>query len=295
MKRFHRVAVLMGGPSSEREVSLRSGQAVAEALREGGYDVQAVDVTDRSLALPAGIEAVFIALHGAYGEDGTVQEELGRRGIPYTGPGPEASRNAFDKEATKRLLRAAGIPTAAYEQLRPGAGHTLPLPLVVKPAREGSSIGIHRVFREEEWAPALEDAFRHDDKVFAEAYIPGRELTVGVLDDRVLPIVEIVAPDGWYDYGSKYTRGACRYLVPAPVTDAERVAAQDWARRAFDTLGCRGMSRVDFRMTTGGELFVLEINTIPGCTETSLLPKAAAADGLPFPALCELILSRATV
>ena len=285
----------MGGPSEEREVSLKSGAAVAEALRQGGYDVAAIDVTARRLDIPVGIDAVFIALHGAYGEDGGVQEELTRRAIPYTGPGPEASRIAFDKELTKQLARQHGIPTADYEVLRRGDQRRMAPPLVVKPARQGSSIGVHPVFSEAEWPDAFADALRHDDKVLAEAYIAGREFTVGVLDERILPIVEIVVANGWYDYETKYVRGADRYLVPAPLSEAQAAELRQWARRTYDAAGCRGMSRIDFRMTDEARLYLLEINTIPGFTETSLLPKAAAQDGLTFEALCERIVSRATV
>lgn len=285
----------MGGPSAERDVSLRSGEAVAKALAEAGYDVRPIDVTGYVLDLPADIEAVFIAMHGAFGEDGRVQAELTNRGLPFTGPGAEASRIAFDKELTRQLAGAHGIPTAAGEVLHRGDTRTLPLPLVVKPARQGSSIGVHRVFEEAAWPAAFADALTYDDKVVVEAFIAGRELTVGVLDERVLPIVEVQAPEGWYDYEAKYTRGSSRYLVPAPLTDEQRVACQALARRAYDAAGCRGMSRIDFRLDEAGAFYLLEINTIPGFTETSLLPKAAAQDGLTFAALCERVLSRAAV
>lgn len=283
----------MGGPSAERDVSLRSGAAVVTALRQAGYTVHAVDVTARALDIPAGVEAVFIALHGAYGEDGGVQAELRRRGLPFTGPGENASRVAIDKEATKRLAERHGVPTAAFEVLRPGETRTLALPVVVKPACEGSSIGVHRVLNEADWEAAIADTWRHDARAIVERYIPGRELTVGVLDELILPAVEIVAPDGWYDYGAKYTAGACQYRVPAPLDDATTEAARHWARRTFDALGCRGVSRVDFRLDPAGSLFMLEVNTIPGFTETSLLPKAAAQAGISFGDLCARLLSRA--
>ncbi|MDA0578222.1 MAG: D-alanine--D-alanine ligase [Verrucomicrobia bacterium] len=295
MTKYKKVAVLMGGPSAEREVSLRSGAAVAEALRQTGHDVHAIDVTGRELHIPSDVDAVFIALHGTYGEDGAVQAELTRRGMPFTGPGEAASRIAFDKELTKHLAATHGIPTAPYEVLRQGDARALPVPLVVKPARQGSSIGVHPVFTEAQWPDAFADALRHDDKVIAEAFIPGREFTVGVLDETLLSIVEIVVENGWYDYETKYVRGANRYLVPAPLTASQAAACHGWARRTYDAAGCRGMSRIDFRMTDAGDWYLLEINTIPGFTDTSLLPKAAAQDGLPFPALCERVLSRATV
>lgn len=294
MQRFQTIAVLMGGVSAERDVSLRSGRAVATALRQAGYSVHEVDVTTRALEIPAGVQAVFIALHGAYGEDGEVQAELRRRGLPFTGPGEAASRVAIDKEATKRLAVQHGIPTAAFEILRRGDSRTLALPVVVKPACEGSSIGVHRVLEASEWEAAIEDTWRHEARAVVERYVAGRELTVGVLDELILPAVEIVAPGGWYDYGAKYTPGACRYLVPAPLDAGVADAARHWARRTFDVLGCRGVSRVDFRLDDSGALFLLEVNTIPGFTETSLLPKAAAQSGLAFGALCERLLSRAS-
>ena len=295
MSRFNKIAVLMGGPSAEREVSLRSGAAVVAALRQTGRDVREIEVHAPPPEIPADVEAVFIALHGTYGEDGGVQSELARRGLPYTGPGVEASRNAFDKEITKRLALARGIPTAEYRLVQRGDGPPLPLPLVVKAARQGSSIGVHLVKTEAEWAPAVADAFKYDDKVFAEVFIPGREFTVGVLDELVLPVVEVMAPDGWFDYKAKYTGGASRYEVPARLDEAAGKLCQRYAREAFDALGCRGMSRVDFRMTGAGAFNLLEVNTIPGFTDTSLLPKAAAKAGISFVELCDRIMDRACV
>ncbi len=296
MKRKREVAVLLGGPSAEREVSLKSGEAVAAALRRVGHTVHAVDVTAARLPpLPAGVEVVFIALHGAYGEDGGVQAELTGLGLPYTGSDARASRLAFDKALTKQEALRLDLPTAPFEVLEPGAATTLPLPVVVKPLCQGSSIGVHRVDRPEDWAAALADAAAAEGRALVERYIPGRELTVGVLDELVLPAVEIEAPEGWYDFQAKYTRGACRYQVPAPLAPALAAAAGALARRAFDGLGCRGVARVDFRLDPEGALWLLEVNTIPGFTETSLLPKAAAAAGLTFEALCERLLERAAV
>ena len=284
----------MGGPSAEREVSLRSGTAVAGALRQRGYAVTEVDVPGPGFTLPAGSDAAFIALHGTFGEDGDLQAELDARDIPYTGSGAVASRTAFDKVATKDCALACGVPTADYRLVRPGDAPPLPLPVVVKPARQGSSIGVHRVFAPADWDAAVNDAFTFDDKVLAETFVPGRELTVGVLDEDVLPAVEIVTPEGgWYDYQSKYTRGVCEYRVPASLPEALSERLRKEARKIYAALGCRGMARVDFRLTAAGEPFLLEVNTIPGFTETSLLPKAAAVAGFPFPVLCERILSRA--
>lgn len=287
---FRRIAVLMGGPSAEREVSLASGRAVSSALRGLGYEVIDIDVIDRSLNLPDGIDAVFIALHGEFGEDGGVQEILEQRGIPFTGSGSEASRAAFDKIQSKRIFERSGISTARYEVLRRGDRRTLKLPVIVKPPRQGSSIGLSRVMDETMWEAALDTVFSHDEEALVEAFIPGRELTVGIVDDQVLPVVEIRAPDGCYDYKAKYTKGMTEYLVPAPISPDEMRRCQELAWRTYTALGCRGMGRVDIRMTPEGHAYVLEMNTIPGFTETSLLPKAARAAGLEFPALCDKIL-----
>lgn len=282
---------MKGGPSAEREVSLASGAAVANALRARGYDVAEVDVTTPSLALPDGVEAVFIALHGTFGEDGELQALLEKRGIPFTGSGSVASRRAFDKVATKRTFELRGISTARYEVLKKGDVRTLRLPVVVKPPRQGSSIGLSKVFTESEWAPAMETALAFDSEVLVEAFIPGAELTVGIVGDQVLPVVEIRAPDGYYDFRAKYTKGLTEYLVPAPLDGEQTRMCQSLAWRTYEALGCRGLGRVDIRLTPDGHAYVLEINTIPGFTETSLLPKAARAAGLEFGELCETILN----
>ncbi|MEI7435543.1 MAG: D-alanine--D-alanine ligase [bacterium] len=292
---FRRIAVLKGGPSSEREVSLRSGAAVANGLREAGYEVVEVDVTKARVALPAGIDAVFIALHGAYGEDGGVQADLEKRGVPYAGSNPQASRVAFDKRLTKAAFDAAGIATPAWEVLSDPAARKLPLPVVLKPPCQGSSIGIHRVFRHAEWAAAFADAIQYDGEVLVEDYLPGRELTVGILGDEALPVVEIRAPRGNYDYVSKYTKGRTCYLVPAPLSVSETRQAQMLGLAAFRVLGCAGFGRTDIRLDPRGRMGVLEVNTIPGFTETSLLPKAAAIAGYTFSELCDRILRFAAV
>jgi D-alanine-D-alanine ligase len=288
-KRFNQVAVLMGGPSSERAVSLRSGAAVAKGLRERGYEVAEVVVgEDCSFALPAGIEAAFVAMHGKFGEDGTIQALLRARGIPHTGSSPEASARAFDKSQSKPVMAAAGIPTPAYELLREGAARTLPLPVVVKPVRQGSSVGISRVFREEDWPGAFSAALAYDDTVLVEEFIPGRELTVGVVGDVVLPVVEITAD--FFDYHTKYTPGAAAHLIPADIPQETARACQAAALATFRALGCSGMGRVDIRLRPDGRFFVLELNNIPGFTEVSLLPDAARVHGWSFPELCERIL-----
>jgi D-alanine-D-alanine ligase len=293
-QKFKKVAVLMGGPSAEREVSLRSGAAVARGLRAAGYAVDEVDARDGSLKFHADVEAVFVALHGTFGEDGEVQAQLRARQMPYTGSGAEASRRAFDKLQSKRVFVEAGIPTPEYAVLTAVAACPLPLPVVVKPTRQGSSIGLHCVRAESDWAAALADALRYGP-VLVERFIPGRELTVGLLGDAALPVVEVRAPEGWYDYGAKYTQGRTDYLVPAPLTGAQTLRCQDLARRVFQSLDCRDLGRVDFRLSPTDELFVLEMNTIPGFTQTSLLPKAALAAGIDFAALCDRIMQRATV
>ncbi len=294
-KKFSKVGVLMGGPSAEREVSLKSGAAVARGLRTAGYAVEEIVLETEVLDLPDGLDAVFIAMHGAYGEDGTAQALLRDRGMPYIGAGPEASRLAFDKVATKERLIELGIPTPPYEVLRAGHERTLALPVILKPSLQGSSIGLHRVDREEDWQPALQEAMQHGDELLVEAYIEGRELTVGVVCDEVMPVVEIRAPNGNYDYTAKYTAGMTEYLSPAPLAPDVEAACRDFALRTYHALGCEGLARIDFRMSENGDLFVLELNTIPGFTETSLLPKAAAAAGVDFPALCSRILESASV
>ncbi|MBN1558297.1 MAG: D-alanine--D-alanine ligase [Lentisphaerae bacterium] len=290
---FRNVAVLLGGPSAEREVSLRSGAAVVQGLREAGYRARPVDVRDEAFDLPPDCEAVFIALHGAFGEDGRAQALLDARQIPYTGSGAAASRAAFDKAATKRILDAHGIRTPAYEILRNGAARRLPLPVVVKPTRQGSTIGVHRVRRAGDEAAAVRDAFTYGPEVLVERYIAGRELTVGIVGGTALPVLEIVAPEGWYDYGAKYTAGRTAYKVPAPLDDRTAQTCREMALRTFRALNCRGFARVDFRLGEDGCPYVLELNTIPGFTETSLLPKAAAAAGIAFAPLCGRIMELA--
>lgn len=292
---FARVGVLMGGPSAEREVSLKSGAAVARGLREAGYQVAEIDLPGPELQLADDVEAVFIALHGAFGEDGTVQAMLAERGIPFTGSDAMASRAAFDKAATKRVLDREGIPTPPYQVLGNGDPRRLDFPLVVKPTLQGSSIGLHRLSDDTRWDEALADVRRYDGEVLVEAFIEGPELTVGLVGDTVLPVLEIRAPGGCYDYEAKYLSGQTEYLVPAPIPEPVAEACCRWARASFRALGCRGLARVDFMMDREGRLFVLEVNTIPGFTETSLLPKAAAAAGISFSELCTRIMESASV
>lgn len=286
--------MLKGGPSTEREVSLKSGTAVAQGLRTAGYEVVEIDVRERELTLPERVDGVFIALHGAFGEDGEIQAQCESRRIPYTGSGPDASRSSFDKRLSKEVFVRAGIPTPAYEVLGPGDRRTLALPVVVKPPCQGSTIGISRVTREEDWEAAFAGALRYDGQVLVETFIPGREFTVGIVGDTVLPVIEILAPDGWYDYDAKYREGQSRHLCPAPLDATTAARCQAIALEAFRALNCRGLGRVDFRRHDNGSLYVLELNNIPGFTRTSLLPEAAQAAGIGFAQLCQRIMELAT-
>jgi D-alanine-D-alanine ligase len=285
-RRYKKVAVLMGGVASEREVSLRSGRAVAQGLREGGYVVEEVDVTSEVLAIPEGVEAVFIALHGCFGEDGGVQRVLESLNMPYTGSGVESSRVSFDKVLTRDVLMREGIPVAAGELLVDAAQRTLPLPVVVKPPREGSSVGCHLVSKEADWPSAFEDAAQFSGDALVESYIPGRELTVGIVGGEVFPVIEICTASTWYDFEAKYVTGTTRYVVPAEVEPAVAKRCQELALKTFNALGAEGLGRVDFRLNPANEPFVLELNSIPGFTASSLLPKAAAAVGIGFSELC---------
>jgi D-alanine-D-alanine ligase len=285
----HRIAVLKGGPSAEREVSLRSGAAAAEALREAGYEVGEVVVDDAGFVVPEGTDLAFLALHGTFGEDGQIQKILAARGIPYTGAGAEVSRIAFDKEKTKEKLRRHGVPTPEGQLVRRLEEITLPLPLFIKPNAPGSSVGTHPVTTREEMASALADALKFDTDALVERFIRGRELTIGVLGDEVLPIVEIHPLDGFYDYANKYTKGRTEYFCPAPLPGAISSLVRQYALAAHRAIGDTVYSRIDFLLEDDLLPSCLEINTIPGMTATSLLPKAAAAAGITFPQLCRRI------
>jgi D-alanine-D-alanine ligase len=290
------ITVMLGGPSAEREVSLRSGKAVAAALRAGGHSVHELDPKEPGWALPAGTQVVFLALHGAYGEDGTVQEELERLGIPYTGAGPEASRIAFDKVLTKERCIEAGIATPRFTVLnQPGASWPLGWqpPVVLKPVRQGSSVGLKFVDQVAQWSGALAEAFQHDTRVLMEERIVGRETTVGILAGEALPVVEVRPRQGVYDYTTKYTPGASEYLCPAPLNPQLTTRVQAAALGAFRAVGARDYGRVDVMVRHDDEPFVLEVNTLPGMTETSLLPKAAAARGLSYGELCQKMIDLA--
>jgi len=285
-RKFRKVAVLKGGVSSEREVSLLSGAAVAQGLHEGGYEVAEADIVSRDFSIPEGVEAVFVALHGEFGEDGGIQQVLAGMGLPFTGSGAGSSRVSFDKVLTRERLAANGIPVPRGEVLRVSADRAIPLPLVVKPPCEGSSVGCHIVSSEAGWEAAFADAVRFSGDALVEEYIPGRELTVGVVDGQVLPVVEIQPASEWYDYEAKYVTGETQYTVPAKLDTETAAGLQSIALKTFECLGAEGFGRIDFRLSPEGKPYVLELNTIPGFTATSLLPKAAQAAGIGFSELC---------
>lgn len=290
------ITVLLGGPSAEREVSLRSGAGVAKALRSLGHHVTEVDPKKGTFSLPKKTDVVFLALHGTYGEDGVVQQQLEKLGVPYTGCDSEASRIAFDKVLTKQRCIDAGIPTARFIVIEsdktPWPMGWQP-PVVVKPVRQGSSVGLQFVDRVADWSDAVREAFRYDSQLLAEEKILGRETTVGILADAPLPVVEVRPKSGGYDYRNKYTAGNTDYFCPADFDGLATRAIQDAALGAFRAIGGRDYGRVDVMVRPNGEPIVLEVNTLPGMTETSLLPKAAAAAGLDYAALCQRMIDLA--
>jgi len=284
------ITVMLGGTGDESEVSLRTGAAVAGALRSLGYAVTELNPKTPAWTLPAATDLVFLALHGAYGEDGTVQQQLEELGVPYTGCGPEASRVAFDKVLTKQRCLEAGLPTARFVVVdsteTPWPRGWQP-PVVIKPVRQGSSVGLQFVERVADWAAALTESLRFDTRVLVEEKISGRETTVGILAGEALPVVEVRPRQGAYDYRNKYTVGNTEYFCPAPFDQETTARLQAAALGAFRALGGRDYARVDVMVRENGEPVVLEVNTLPGMTETSLLPKAAAAAGLDYPSLCQ--------
>jgi D-alanine-D-alanine ligase len=284
------ITVMLGGPSAEREVSLRSGQAVARALRSLGHTVGELDPRDDSWTLPSDTEAVFLVLHGTYGEDGTVQRRLEELGVPYTGCDPDASRVAFDKVLTKQRCLSAGVPTARFAVFdKPDVSWPMGWqpPVVLKPVCQGSSVGLQFVERVADWGAALDEALRHDSRVLMEERIVGRETTVGILAGEALPVVEVRPRQGAYDYTNKYTAGNTEYFCPAPLDAATTRRIQEAGLGAFHAIGGRDYSRVDIMVRPNGDPVVLEVNTLPGMTETSLLPKAAAAAGIGYAELCQ--------
>lgn len=293
-----RIAVLMGGKSAEREVSLKTGSAVAAALKANGHEIVEIDAAGDLAAelAEAAPEIAFIALHGRWGEDGTVQGMLEMMGIPYTGSGVAASALAMDKILSKILFIAKGIPTPGYALLGPGQGASdigLKPPFVIKPPREGSTIGITIVKNSEEAQAAVAEARKFADVLLVEEFVEGRELTVGVLDGRPLPIVEIAPESGFYDYHSKYTAGRTNYYCPADLDPETAARVGEAGRNAYLALGCAGAARVDVILDGAKNPWVIEVNTIPGMTPTSLLPKAAKAAGMDFSRLVEEMLKSA--
>lgn len=299
-----RVGVLYGGRSAERDVSIMSGQGVHEALQSAGVDAHLFDTGERSLAdlSSAGFDRVFIALHGRYGEDGTLQGALELLGLPYTGSGPMASSLAMDKTMTKRVWLQHGLPTPAFEALDAESDlRTVPdrlgLPLILKPPHEGSTVGITKVTGYSDMADGYAQAARFDDEVLAEQFISGRELTVAVLGTgraaRALPVIEIVAPGGNYDYEHKYFSDETQYFCPANLPEDVARHVADIAERAYRALGCSGWGRIDFMLDADNRPWLLEANTSPGMTSHSLVPMAAKAVGMSYAELCVSILSEA--
>lgn len=291
-----KIAVLKGGPGSEREVSLRSALTVERSLQEAGAaEVIPVDVRDSSFTLPDGIHIAFNIIHGTYGEDGQIQKELEARGVKYTGEGVEVSHRAFDKILSKEAFIAAGVPTPGFEKVKAGAQPTMKLPMVVKAPREGSSVGVYIIKEASELAPALTGVAQYAEEFFVEEYVQGRELTVGVVGDLALPIIEICPKEGFYDFRNKYPwlspGGAADHYCPAELTESTTKMVQELALRAHRALGCEVYSRVDVLLSESGEPYVIELNTIPGMTDSSLLPEAAGVAGIQLPELVTRIVN----
>jgi D-alanine-D-alanine ligase len=297
------IGVLMGGCSSEREVSLRSGNAVVEALQSRGHKVVPIDLQweDGRELDGVHLDVAFIALHGRFGEDGRLQQILQKRGIPYTGSGPEASRAAMDKVEAKRLFKLKSVETPPHRVIARGdsidlmehAARALGYPVVLKPRAEGSSVGVTVHEDRGTLLDGAAECFRHDSIGLMEKFIQGRELTVGILDGKALPIIELRPKSRFFDFKAKYQSPDTEYIVNPPLSDLDRRRISKAAKEAHDALGCEGMSRVDLILTPFCSVHVLEVNTIPGLTARSLLPKAAAAAGYEFPDLCWKIIDLA--
>ncbi len=296
-----KIAVLMGGPGSERDVSLATGRGVSKALRSLGADIVDVDVRDENFLLPEDVDLAFITIHGTFGEDGQLQKILEDRGVAYTGDGVEESLIAFDKILTKEKFREHNVVTPEWEVVDAGQRPTIAVPLVVKPARQGSTVGVVIVRNESEVDSAMKEAAKYDRKLLVEKFVSGRELTIGILGDQALPILEIIPKGGFYDFNTKYpflnpqAGASAEHVCPAKIDPAKTKKIQELALQAFRALGLVVYGRVDVLLTDAGEPFVLEVNTIPGMTEASLLPEGAAAAGINYVDLCLRIieLSRA--
>ncbi|ABF90004.1 D-alanine--D-alanine ligase [Myxococcus xanthus DK 1622] len=295
-----RVGVLLGGMSAERDVSLRTGEAVSGALRGLGYDVVEIDVgRDLPARLAAEkVDVAWLAVHGRYGEDGCLQGLLESLFIPYTGSGVLASALGMDKVYAKQVYVAHGIPTPAYRSFKDAASALaaadslpFPFPVVVKPSREGSSVGVHICKTRDAYEAAVTDAAKYAGTLLVEQFVKGREVQGGVLDDEALGVIEVRAAREFYDYDAKYKAGTgTQYLFPAPLPPDQYARVNEVCLAAHQALGCSGGSRSDVIVTDGGDVFLLETNTLPGMTASSLLPKIAAGRGIDFPALCERLL-----
>ena len=292
------IAVLKGGPGSERDVSFATAAGVTNALRLLGVQVTDVDVRDSDFEVPPDAEMAFLTIHGTFGEDGQIQQILEDRGISYTGDGVAASETAFDKIMSKEKFDAGGVTTPEWETIGVGERPKMSLPLVIKAPREGSTVGVYIVKQEAELEHALEDGAKYAKRLLVEKFVPARELTVGVLGDQALPIIEIIAKDGFYDFAEKYPflnpnaapGGGAHHVCPAHLSEEQTHAIQDLALRAFRSLDLKVYGRVDVMLPENGAPTVLEINTIPGMTPTSLLPEAAGVAGISYPKLCARII-----
>ena len=296
-----KIAVLMGGPGSERDVSLATARGVAKALRSRGAEVFEIDVRDENFELPPNIDIAFLTIHGTFGEDGQIQQILENRGISYTGDGVNESRIAFDKIESKKKFEAAGVTTPRWQIIGPEQRPTLPLPFVVKAPRQGSSVGVYIIKSADELENGLAEARKFDRRLLVEEFVSGRELTVGILGDQPLPIIEMIPKSGFYDFTNKYpflnpqAGGGAEHVCPASIEERLTREIHDLALRAYRSIGLRVYSRVDVLLPDNGVPTVLEVNTIPGMTEASLLPEAAGVAGISYEDLCLRIieLSRA--
>jgi D-alanine-D-alanine ligase len=292
-----KIAVLMGGPGSEREVSLATGRGVAKALRSLGVEVMEIDVRNQNFQLPGDVDLAFITIHGTFGEDGQIQKILERRGIAYTGDGVSASEIAFDKILTKEKFQEHGVTTPPWEVIHPGQRPTIPLPIVVKAPRQGSTVGVVIVKNEHDLESAIAEAAKYARELLIEKFVSGRELTIGILGDQALPIIEIIPKGGFYDFNNKYpflnpqAGGGAEHVCPANIDAGKTKEIQELALRAFRSAGLQVYARVDAILPENGQAYILEINTIPGMTEASLLPEAAAAADISYPDLCARIIA----
>ena len=291
-----KIAVLMGGPGSERDVSLATGRGVVKALRSLGCDVTEVDVRGADFTLPDDIELAFLTIHGTFGEDGQLQQIMEERGVAYTGEGVAGSALAFDKIRSKEAFREHHVATPYWQIITPGQRPTIPIPFVIKAPRQGSTVGVHIIRNEKDVNAAIADASTYDRELLVEKFCAGRELTIGILGDQVLPILEIIPKGGFYDFNNKYpflnpkAGGSAEHVCPAKIDRDKTEEIQQLALHAFRALGLEVYARVDVLLSENGEATVLEANTIPGMTEASLLPEAAAAAGISYPQLCARII-----